>query len=195
MAKRVSLSPRTRFEVFKRDDFTCRYCGRKTPEVVLQVDHVVPVAEGGDEDYANLVTSCFECNSGKGARLLDSVVPLIDLEEQSLLLLERERQLREYNEVRRSVREREDADIDYLIAYWRDWFDNAQVPVPKDSSFRCWLAFMSVEDMRDMIEATILRTKNAGHALRYFCATMRNIRNERLSRGEVTDGAHQDDQA
>jgi 5-methylcytosine-specific restriction endonuclease McrA len=43
----MAVTPKVRFEVFKRDNFTCRYCGRKTPEVVLEVDHVVPVAEDG----------------------------------------------------------------------------------------------------------------------------------------------------
>lgn len=44
MAKRKALSNRTRFEVFKRDKFTCQYCGAKAPDVVLQCDHIVAVA-------------------------------------------------------------------------------------------------------------------------------------------------------
>ena len=41
--------PRTvRFEVFKRDSFTCQYCGVKAPDAVLQVDHIKPVAAGGE---------------------------------------------------------------------------------------------------------------------------------------------------
>ena len=69
--KRKGLSQKTRFEVFKRDQFTCQYCGRKAPDVVLQVDHIVPVAEGGKNDILNLVTSCVDCNSGKRDRKLD----------------------------------------------------------------------------------------------------------------------------
>jgi 5-methylcytosine-specific restriction endonuclease McrA len=38
----LAVSVRTRFEVFKRDDFTCQYCGRKSPDVVLEADHIVP---------------------------------------------------------------------------------------------------------------------------------------------------------
>ena len=67
MGNRKTLSKKTRFEVFKRDKFTCQYCGKSAPDVVLEVDHVVPVAEGGDDDMLNLVTSCFDCNRGKGA--------------------------------------------------------------------------------------------------------------------------------
>lgn len=69
-AKRKALPKKLRFEVFKRDSFTCQYCGRMAPDVVLEVDHIVPVAEGGTNDIMNLITSCHDCNSGKGKRKL-----------------------------------------------------------------------------------------------------------------------------
>jgi 5-methylcytosine-specific restriction endonuclease McrA len=62
---RSSLSKRTRFAVFNRDGFTCQYCGRRPPLVVLQCDHIVPVAKGGTNDHWNLTTACTECNLGK----------------------------------------------------------------------------------------------------------------------------------
>ena len=76
MSKRKAIPKKTRFEVFKRDKFTCQYCGAKAPDVVLHVDHITPVAEGGDNDIMNLVTACEGCNLGKGARCLsdDSAV-------------------------------------------------------------------------------------------------------------------------
>ena len=76
MAERKPISKTTRFEVFKRDKFTCQYCGRSAPEVVLEVDHINPVANGGDNSIENLVTSCFDCNRGKGKRTLsdDAVI-------------------------------------------------------------------------------------------------------------------------
>ena len=58
--------------MFKRDHFTCVYCGRSAPEVVLHVDHVLPVAEGGTNDIGNLVTACADCNLGKGASIIDT---------------------------------------------------------------------------------------------------------------------------
>lgn len=71
MSDRTNISKKLRFEVFKRDSFTCQYCGSKAPDVVLNVDHIRPVADGGTGDVLNLVTACFSCNSGKGARTLD----------------------------------------------------------------------------------------------------------------------------
>jgi hypothetical protein len=70
MAKRQPISKKLRFEVFKRDSFTCQYCGLKAPDVILEVDHIKPVKEGGTNDLLNLITSCYICNRGKGAREL-----------------------------------------------------------------------------------------------------------------------------
>lgn len=90
MAERKPISKTLRFEVFKRDGFKCQYCGRSAPEVILEVDHILPVAEGGTNDIINLITSCKDCNRGKGKRLL-SDTKTVDLQR---------RQLDEMNELR-----------------------------------------------------------------------------------------------
>jgi hypothetical protein len=71
VSEREPISKKLRFEIFKRDKFSCQYCGAKAPDVVLHVDHIRPVVEGGGNDPLNLVAACQGCNSGKGARLLD----------------------------------------------------------------------------------------------------------------------------
>ena len=70
MSERKAISKKLRFEVFKRDNFTCQYCGRMAPDVILEVDHINPVKNGGDNNIMNLITSCFDCNRGKGKRTL-----------------------------------------------------------------------------------------------------------------------------
>lgn len=55
-----------RFAILERDDFTCQYCGATAPSVPLEVDHRIPVAAGGTDDWDNLVTACWPCNRGKG---------------------------------------------------------------------------------------------------------------------------------
>lgn len=73
--KRKALTQKIRFEVFKRDGFTCQYCGAKSPEVTLEVDHIIPVSEGGSNDILNLVTACFNCNRGKSnTKLSDDTI-------------------------------------------------------------------------------------------------------------------------
>jgi len=61
-----------RFEIFKRDNFTCQYCGRNVKEdkIKLNCDHIHPASKGGLWTFDNLITSCEECNLGKGDILL-----------------------------------------------------------------------------------------------------------------------------
>lgn len=62
-----------RFEILKRDNFTCQYCGRNVNEekIKLHIDHINPVKNGGLFVADNLTTSCEECNLGKGDVLLE----------------------------------------------------------------------------------------------------------------------------
>lgn len=71
----MSVSKRLRFEVLRRDNHTCRYCGRSAPEVKLEVDHVTPRALSGSDDPWNLVAACEDCNRGKSA--MDAEQPLV----------------------------------------------------------------------------------------------------------------------
>lgn len=79
----MSVSKRTRFEVLRRDNHTCRYCGATSPDATLTVDHVVPVALGGSDDPSNLVAACRDCNAGKASTSPDS--PLVaDVQQDAL---------------------------------------------------------------------------------------------------------------
>lgn len=115
----MAISVRIRFEVFKRDEFTCQYCGRKSPDVVLEVDHIVPRCNGGLDDPINLRTSCWDCNHGKAGVPLESVVTGEDPHDRAVLILEQERTLAEYNQVVARERARRDAEAWELWRYWR----------------------------------------------------------------------------
>ncbi len=58
----------SRRNVFKRDHFTCQYCGRQPGQRDLTIDHVIPRAQGGTSTWENCVLACMECNSGKANR-------------------------------------------------------------------------------------------------------------------------------
>ncbi|MFF8482376.1 HNH endonuclease [Streptomyces antibioticus] len=72
----MAVSKRLRYEIFRRDNHTCRYCGASAPNVPLRVDHVTPVALGGSDKPENLVTSCEPCNSGKSSTISGTVAPV-----------------------------------------------------------------------------------------------------------------------
>lgn len=104
---RKSITKKTRFEVFKRDSFTCQYCGVAAPDAVLHIDHIKPVKTGGKNEIINLITSCLSCNLGKGAKELsdDSAVK------------KQKRQLDELNARREQLE---------MIAQWREGLKNIQ---------------------------------------------------------------------
>ena len=69
--RRVPISNKLRFEIFQRDKFTCKYCGRSIDDgITLEIDHVIPIAEGGTDEFKNLVTACKECNNGKSNKII-----------------------------------------------------------------------------------------------------------------------------
>jgi hypothetical protein len=70
----MAVTKRTRFEVLRRDNHTCRYCGAAAPDATLTADHVTPVALGGTDDPSNLVTACRDCNAGKASTSPDATV-------------------------------------------------------------------------------------------------------------------------
>jgi len=58
-----------RREIFRRDNYTCQYCGRQTHN--LTMDHLVPRHRGGEHTWENLVSACPVCNRRKGGKTLD----------------------------------------------------------------------------------------------------------------------------
>jgi hypothetical protein len=104
LSARKAISKKTRFEVFKRDLFLCQYCGAHPPEVILHVDHIMPVAAGGTNDSDNLTTACEACNQGKGCRELTSVPE--PLATKAARVAEAEEQLRGYQEIMSARAER-----------------------------------------------------------------------------------------
>ncbi len=58
----------SRHNIFLRDENTCQYCARTLPRAELNLDHVVPRAQGGGTTWENVVCSCITCNLKKGGR-------------------------------------------------------------------------------------------------------------------------------
>ncbi len=56
--------------VFERDNYTCQYCGCSGNEADLEIEHIIPISKGGNDDIRNLATACKTCNRTKGARIL-----------------------------------------------------------------------------------------------------------------------------
>jgi len=63
--KRQIINPRKKQKVFEGDGFKCCNCGVNGDMNVLEVDHIIPIKDGGTNEYQNLQTLCYKCNINK----------------------------------------------------------------------------------------------------------------------------------
>lgn len=177
---RKQLSKKTRFEVFKRDGFKCQYCGITPDKEILHVDHIVPVAEGGENDMDNLITSCQPCNLGKGAKSLQ-LIPK-SLQKKAEEIAEQEEQIISYQKIIMDSRQRKQ-DSAWEIALILD-INAAQGYSP--SNFKSILYFMEKLSFEDVLEAAdIASSQNfyqKNRIFKYFCGVcnrkIRDLRGE-----------------
>lgn len=70
--QRVLMTNKLRQFIKKRDNFTCGFCGNSThkePNLLLEIDHIIPVAKGGLTEENNLQTLCWKCNRNKSDKI------------------------------------------------------------------------------------------------------------------------------
>lgn len=118
-SNRQPLSRSIRFEVFKRDSFTCNYCGRQAPIVTLHVDHIHPVVEGGTNDILNLITACEECNQGKGKRKLSDNQVITKAISQATLLSEKKEQMEMLFEWYKGLQNIDQQQLNAIDEFWK----------------------------------------------------------------------------
>jgi hypothetical protein len=163
-----SISKKRRFELFKRDGFACQYCGAKPPGAILEIDHIVAVAEGGADDDSNLITSCFPCNRGKSARRLSDAPQA--LAERAREASERESQLAAYEAVLRVQRERLEADAEEAFSKVCDCFGAKGLPTRDFTSIKNFVRLMGVDEVFDAIDISSLQgPPRYDRWFRYFC--------------------------
>lgn len=154
MAKRKTIGKKIRFEIFKRDSFKCQYCGASAPDVILEIDHVIPVSKGGDDDITNLITSCRDCNRGKSD---------VELSDNSIVLMQK-KQLEELNEKRiqlemmiewrQELKSIDDEIVDTLACEFEELTD-CTVNETGKKSIKKWLKKYSYMDISDAIEKSV----------------------------------------
>lgn len=88
--ERNKLTSSLRLEVKRRDNYTCRYCGKKMFDGVgLQIDHIIPIAKGGKTELGNLQVLCSVCNRNKSDRIVPtmetvSATETVSIEEEAV---------------------------------------------------------------------------------------------------------------
>ena len=152
MTKRKSISKKLRFEVFKRDKFQCQYCGKSAPDVILNVDHIDPVANGGSNELINLITSCFDCNQGKKARLLSDDTIVQKQRKQLELIQERREQLELMLDWKKSLNEFEEEKITMVSDYWASMMNPYSLNENGLKSLEKLMKEFTIEDILESID-------------------------------------------
>lgn len=150
--KRTNLSKKIRFEVFKRDKFTCQYCGEKSPDVILEVDHIDPVAKGGTNDLINLITSCKSCNRGKRDIKLDDSTVLNKQRQQLEELEERREQIKMMLDWRKSLDTFEDETLEITVDYIESKIPGFSLNETGQDNIKKYLQKFSFDDLLDAID-------------------------------------------
>jgi hypothetical protein len=163
MAKRKKLE---RFEVFKRDGFVCQYCGGHPPDKTLEVDHIIPVSKGGTDDLHNLITSCFDCNRGKGKHEL-RIAP-IPLTTHINTIKERERQYKEYRKILANIDQRINDEINQVEAIFIGATDNIFSRTFR-ISVKKFISSLPLEEVKDAMQIAIAKGMDPYNTARYFC--------------------------
>ena len=175
MAARKGLSKKERFEIFKRDGFTCQYCGQQPPDVVLHVDHINPVVSGGDNDPLNLITACRTCNQGKFTTPLDSVPNRPDANIELLEINQEVAELRRYQEAKKIRDELTEEIISGLQELWWSLVNPKEAPNAK--VFINWMTFASPTQVEDAIKITSgkYNISNCNYQIKYCSGVLRHM--------------------
>lgn len=152
-AKRVSLTKKLRFEVFKRDGFRCQYCGGAAPEVLLVVDHVHPVAEGGKNDILNLITACQPCNAGKGKRTLSDQSVLEKQLDQLTVLNERREQLEMMIKWKAGLSDIKDMAVERVAEHWSKLVNGFSLNEKGKQSLKKLTTLFEIDEIMDAMRA------------------------------------------
>lgn len=168
----MALSKRLRYEVLRRDNHACRYCGATAPEAKLTVDHVVPVALGGSDDASNLVTACVDCNAGKSSASADATV-VADVADVALRYAEAMKKAAEIAKGNAAERDRFREAFDDEWSNWSYGYDKKPLPRPLDWPNTIDQLRSAGLPLEELVEAAQVACRASNVAVsstfRYFC--------------------------
>jgi len=165
----MSISKKIRFEVFKRDNFTCAYCGRTPPAVTLEIDHINPKSRKGKDNINNLITACFDCNRGKKDIPLKKIPTSLKINLE--VLKEKEMQLAEYNKFVQKTERRINKQMQEVDDIYNSYFPNYCLSDNfKKVSLKRFFAHLPQQEILDSMNIACSKMNyNKDKAIPYFC--------------------------
>lgn len=152
-SNRKSIPKSIRFEVLKRDSFSCQYCGTSAPNAVLHVDHIQPVSKGGDNDIMNLVTACSDCNLGKSNIELDDKSSINKKKRQLDEINARREQIEMMMKWQAELRNLDSLVLDSIIELINNQMSGSEVGGHGIKSIKKWVKKYDYNTLCESIEA------------------------------------------
>lgn len=161
-----------RYKILERDNYTCQLCGKAAPEVKLEIDHIVPVANGGTNDESNLRATCYSCNRGKGGLVVNghnkhkanqhNVIQTTSgkgkLAGKCFHRFDNDGYVSHQGVIREVIND------EFIVVQYFDWFIgqlNRKETLPLNSiAQEKWALYNSAEEMRDHYECGFVKTKS-----------------------------------
>lgn len=191
----MSVSKRLRYEILRRDNNTCRYCGESAPDVKLTIDHVTPVSLGGSDEPENLVAACPDCNAGKAASSPEA--PLVADVSNKAIRWSKAIQQAAMNEAARLDQKQQLTDYFYDEWHHRNGYQQCHArryELPTDwaeTVWRFYLLGLNVTLLDDAID--IAQPSQAYDKFKYFCGVcwtkVRALQDQAFAIVEANDGA------
>jgi hypothetical protein len=161
---------------------------RSTPNVVLEVDHILPVSKGGDNSSDNLITACYDCNRGKSNETLDNISQPIQerLKEEIELRIERQKQIKMFDKQLRKLKEDQKKALEEIgIYWWNNWLEDGEksgtmifsIGGKSEASIKTFLKYLTPEQIKECIDITISRDDINFERIsfKYFCGVCWNM--------------------
>jgi hypothetical protein len=171
----MAVSKRLRFEILRRDNHTCRYCGATAPEAALTVDHVIPTSLGGTTEPTNLVAACRDCNAGKSSSSPNAPV-VADVKQRTL---EWGAAIQRWTAIRAAEREKRDEYVATFSKAWNDWhwgIGENTFPRPSDWEPSIWQFYEVGLPVGELVDAVQIacgsRSVHVDNAWRYMCGVV-----------------------
>lgn len=177
----MGVSKRLRYEVMRRDNHACRYCGSAAPDVRLTIDHVTPSTLGGSDIASNLVTACVDCNAGKSSVAPDS--PIVDgVTADALRWAAAMKVAGDIQAERLEIRADYVHEFDVAWQQWKRGPGGPPVTRPSDwanTIGRHHDAGIEINVLVALVDSVLPRPVDDRNMWRYFCGALRNVTQER----------------
>lgn len=174
----MPISKRIRFEVFKRDSFSCQYCGKTPPNCILEIDHIIPKSKGGKDELINLITSCFDCNRGKDDKDITNKKHRPDIKKINSELQSQLDEMQKYYAIQQELIFLKEEELKEIIKYW---YKNVSSYISERQiiSIRRFLQDFNSEEILHAIEIACSKTYGWLNRFKYMCGILHNWRKDK----------------